>query len=74
VSSLSDDQPKGWDVVVSPNEDRHVVATRDIQAHIVDGLTCPCEPFMDADDAGLIIHNAFDGREIIERLERGEAP
>lgn len=44
-----------------------VVPEWDVNDHFF-GETCACEPIMDTN--GLLVHNAFDGR---ERYERGTA-
>lgn len=65
-------RPKGWDVVRTENGDLHVVPCSDLEPHTVCDVICGCGPFHDEDSENLIIHNAFDGREIVERLEAGE--
>ena len=49
----------------------HVYPVNDIEEHItdVDDVICKCKP---VEINGIIIHNAFDGRDIIEEIERGE--
>ncbi len=50
----------------------HVYPVNDARPHDTEsGGTCECEPkveFLDNGDT-LVIHNAWDGREIIEQLE-----
>lgn len=72
MPSPTPERPKGWDVVRSENEDLHVVPCSDIDPHTICDLICGCGPFRDPETENLIIHNAFDGREIVERLEAGE--
>lgn len=51
----------------------HIVPTNDLEPHDIIGMLCACGPRIDW-DRQLVIHNAFDGREIIERIERGQDP
>lgn len=50
----------------------HVSPTNDLRPHDLEsGGQCECEPkveFLENGDA-LVIHNAWDGREIIEEIE-----
>jgi len=49
------------------NNDTHVYPLNDLQEHILEGVECPCNPTVKVIGADLlIIHNAFDNREIIE--------
>jgi hypothetical protein len=51
----------------------HVYPLNDLCPHSVeDGGQCECDPkveFLESGDT-LVVHNSFDGREIIEELER----
>lgn len=53
---------------------QHIYPLNDLEPHDIEsGGTCKCEPrveFVEGDT--VFIHNAFDGRDIIERLEAGE--
>jgi len=51
----------GWAAVVPEN---------DTMSHQVDRVACPCRPFWDPLH-NILQHYAFDGRDLIERLERG---
>lgn len=65
-----DGQKKGWDA-------HHfhgwyaVVPSGDLEEHWTDNLACPCRPKWDAASRSLL-HFAFDGRDLVERLERGQ--
>lgn len=56
----------------------HIYQTNDEKPHALEGTMCPCEPRVEWNDPGtgeayaeaLVIHNAFDCREIIEEAER----
>ena len=50
----------------------HILPNNDIQEHQEDSQ-CKCEPRVDIENE-LIIHNAYDGRELIEQTEKGELP
>jgi hypothetical protein len=71
MSGKLDPTKKGWDTFKMPNGDFHVVPCLDLQEH-TDDSDCACEPRRDFDCPNLYIHNAFDGREIVEKLEAGE--
>jgi hypothetical protein len=50
--------------------EQHVIPVNDLEPHTDHGYNCPCNPFVDCDgDNVLVVHNAFDGRDIIEKLE-----
>ena len=42
----------------------HVVPTRDLAPHNTDSAVCACNPKV---EYGIVIHNAFDHREIFEK-------
>ena len=46
----------------------HIIPLNDMQEHITRDETCPCKP--ELSEAGNIVHNAFDGREVYERGEK----
>lgn len=47
----------------------HIVPTADIKEHDLNTF-CPCDPLVDYDEPEiLVIHNAFDGRELLELAE-----
>ena len=50
------------------DNDIHVYPLNDLQEHKTVGVDCPCEPTVKVEGATLIIiHNAFDHREIVEQ-------
>ena len=50
------------------DNDTHVYPLNDLREHILEGVDCPCEPTVEVIGASLlIIHNAFDHREIVEQ-------
>lgn len=50
------------------NNDQHVYPLNDLREHIIEGVDCPCNPTVEVVGANLlIIHNAFDHREIVEQ-------
>lgn len=53
---------EGWHACVPEN---------DVQEHWEDNLACPCRPRWNA-KTRVLLHFAFDGRDLIERLEAGE--
>lgn len=55
-----------WCVAIASGQ--HVVPLNDSRAHELD-LTCGCHPRRDAIYPSVIIHNAFDRREVIEEVE-----
>lgn len=49
----------------------HVYPLNDEKPHELQGTTCPCGPRVEWDHPeALVIHNAFDCREIVEEAER----
>ena len=52
---------------------QHVYPPNDVFQHKLDGMPCECLPEFETDDNGnvLIIHNAYDGRDLIEEVENG---
>ncbi len=45
----------------------HVLPINDIRLHSENGTNCHCNPRIQSDENGtLVIHNAFDGREMFE--------
>lgn len=53
---------------------QHVYPVKDLFEHKLDGTPCECYPDFEQDENGniLIIHNAYDGRDIIEEVENGQ--
>lgn len=49
----------------------HCLPAADLDAHLAVGTECHCSPIRDAEVRNLIIHYAFDGRELVERTELG---
>lgn len=50
------------------DNDIHVYPVNDLQEHVLVGVDCPCDPDVEVIGATLlIVHNAFDHREIIEQ-------
>jgi len=49
---------------------QHVYPLNDLRPHATDGRQCPCAPSHEND---IVIHNAFDGREIVEREQVWQA-
>lgn len=51
----------------------HVYPVNDIEDHEteVNDIVCKCGPVL---EDGVIIHNAFDGRDIIEEIENNKTP
>ncbi len=48
----------------------HIVPMGDCEKHLEDGASCKCNPKIEFEDGYMkIIHNAFDMREVIERVE-----
>lgn len=50
---------------------RHVYPVNDLYPHDTESADCDCDPkveFLESGDT-LVVHNAWDGREIIEQLE-----
>lgn len=50
-------------------DDIHVYPENDLQEHTLQGFGCPCQPTVKMTEGAtlLIVHNAFDHREIIEQ-------
>ena len=48
---------------------QHVVPLNDTFEHDADGGPCPCVPSYQ-DDAKVVVHNSFDGREVPEVVRR----
>lgn len=46
----------------------HVLPINDLKPHKEQGFDCECEPKIDWDNE-LIIHNSYDGREMVEQAE-----
>ena len=48
----------------------HIYPLNDIEEHEIEtnDIVCKCGPVL---EDGVIIHNAFDGRDIIEEIEEG---
>ena len=47
----------------------HVLPVNDIKIHIED-TTCPCDPMVEYEgNEILVIHNAWDGRELLEQVK-----
>ena len=55
------------------SENIHVVPIGDLRPHTETGYDCECDPKTEVteNDPVLVIHNAFDGRDIIEEIENG---
>jgi hypothetical protein len=54
----------------------HVLPLDDVGLHLDDGVHCNCNPKVESfDEFSLVIHNAFDGRELFgeESLAQREA-
>ena len=48
----------------------HVLPIDDLEPHIESGTSCKCNPRVEIEEGELIvIHNAFDMREILEKVE-----
>jgi hypothetical protein len=48
--------------------DIHVIPVNDEKPHS-ESVSCPCKPMRDVECNRVIIHNAWDRREIIEQIE-----
>lgn len=50
---------------------QHVYHVRDVFPHKLDSTPCECMPDIEVEENGniIIIHNAYDGRDIIEEVE-----
>ena len=46
----------------------HIYPTNDLKPHDTESSDCECLPFIDVMNQ-IIIHNSWDGREIIEQAE-----
>lgn len=58
---------KGGEVT---HDDIHVYPINDLENHVLTGTDCPCKPRVEVEGATLvIIHNAFDKREVVEQAE-----
>ena len=58
----------GW-LVVELNDAVHVVPNNDVRFHMVtQGMGCACEPelWRGGDGTPVVVHNSFDGRELVE--------
>lgn len=61
---MGDNLPSG------DNMNWHLIPINDIRAH-TEETTCECEPSIKLVDGDiLVIHNAYDNREIIEQVEK----
>lgn len=49
--------------------DCHVLPIGDLREHVAE-RDCWCKPKEDDEQPGLFVHNALDGRELVERGER----
>ncbi len=48
----------------------HIYPLNDVQEHDLEAVGCSCIPkIMFEEGDMLIVHNSFDGREILERIE-----
>jgi len=51
------------------NDDTHVYPLNDLYEHITIGTECPCNPRIEVIGPSLlIIHNAWDNREMFEQI------
>lgn len=49
----------------------HVLPVNDLKPHDEEGTACQCEPRIEFVEGGiLVIHNAYDNREIIEKVNQ----
>ncbi len=64
---MSDENYGGWRVMVVGHH-KHVVPAGEELQHFPADCVCGAKP--DPEDATVIVHNAFDGREYFERGER----
>jgi hypothetical protein len=44
----------------------HVIPINDLRPH-EESLACPCRPRRNVGQPNVVVHNSFDGREIVER-------
>lgn len=51
----------------------HILSINDLEPHEEEGTTCKCGPKVTFGENGdmLVVHNSFDGRELLERIEEG---
>lgn len=50
----------------------HVYPVNDIEPHELEGYRCKCEPKVEYQqdiDSIMVIHNSFDGREVVEQAK-----
>lgn len=60
----------GWINVDDPRTfDTHVAPIGDLREHTL-SADCWCKPVRDEECSGVFVHNALDGRELVERGER----
>lgn len=58
-----------WQITGGEEMNYHILPTNDIKEH-TEETTCECEPRIEIVNGDmLIIHNAYDNREIIEKVE-----
>ena len=62
------DDEQTWCIAIASGQ--HVVPMNDSRSHELD-LTCGCRPRRDEVYPSIVIHNAFDRREVIEGVEAG---
>lgn len=55
----------------APTPWNHVYPNKDLKEHVLEGIDCHCEPKIDWENR-LVIHNAYDMREITEFLQEKE--
>lgn len=48
---------------------QHIIPENDLKPHVSE-IFCECMPYMDTEEPTVIIHNAYDGRELQERLRK----
>lgn len=58
----------GWCLERGTDGTYHVVPRKDLATHITYEERCTCEPELNVD--GVVVHNAFDGREEYEQGRR----
>ena len=56
------------DDVVTVKKWNHVYPLEDIFEHNFIGINCLCNPYVEGKN-NLIVHTAFDGRDLIEEIE-----
>lgn len=47
----------------------HIIPINDLMPHH-ESVDCPCNPIIDTECETLVVHNAFDGRDIVEVQEK----